>query len=122
MKVNRIDGMTEFLKAINTGLSFLLELAMLLAFGYWGFYGDKSIALKWILGIGLPLIIAVIWGMFFAPNAAKRLNGTNGTLLSLLLFLLSAVALFYAQHSTLAIVFALTAIANRVLILVWKQW
>ena len=34
--------MTETLKVINAGLAFLLELAMLTAVGYWGFYGDKS--------------------------------------------------------------------------------
>lgn len=114
--------MTKTLKVINITTSFLLELAMLASLGYWGFYGEKSVLAKWMLGIGIPLLIAIVWGIFFAPNAVRRLNSTSGTLLSLLLFLLSAAALFYAQHPTLAIIFALTAIANRVLTLVWKQW
>ena len=114
--------MTETLKALNAGLAFLLELAMLTALGYWGFYGDKSLLAKWMLGIGLPLLTAVAWGMFLAPRSAYRLSSISGNLLSLLLFLLAATALFYTKHSGLAIVFASLAIVNRALILIWKQW
>jgi hypothetical protein len=110
------------LKAINAGLAFFLELAMLAGFGYWGFYGENSVLIKWVLGIGLPLVIAVVWGIFFAPKAGHRLNITSGALLSLMLFLLAATALFYAQQPVLAIVFAVTAVVNRALVLVWKQW
>ncbi len=114
--------MTDFLKSINAGVAFLLELAMLAAFGYWGFYGDKSTALKWILGIGIPIGVAILWGIFFAPRSIHRLNSVSGNLLSLFLFLLAAAALFYTGHHMLAIVFAVLAIINRLLIFVWKQW
>ena len=63
------------IKAINAGLAFFLELAMLAGFGYWGFYGDKSVLIKWLLGIGIPVIVAVVWGMFFAPNSGHRQQG-----------------------------------------------
>ena len=114
--------MVETLKAINAGLAFLLELAMLAGFGYWGSYGDKSVLIKWVLGIGLPLLAAVVWGMLLAPRAAYRLNITGGAILSLILFLLAASALFDTQYRTLAIVLAMTAVMNRVLMLMWKQW
>jgi hypothetical protein len=114
--------MTETLKVINIGLSFFLELAMLMSVGYWGFYGEKSVLVKWMLGLGIPLLLAVVWGIFFAPRSAYRLNSVSGNLLSLLLFLLAATALFFAQQPTLAIIFALTAIANRTFNLIWKQW
>jgi len=109
-------------KNINLGLSFLLELAMLVGFGYWGFHGDKSVWLKWTLGIGLPLVVMVLWGLWLAPNAGHRLNLTGGAALSSILFLLSAMALFNAQQPLLATVFTLIIIANRALMLVWKQW
>jgi Protein of unknown function (DUF2568) len=114
--------MTETLKAINAGLAFFLELAMLAAFGYWGFYGDKSLFVKWMAGIGLPVLTAIVWGIFLAPRAAYRLNSISGNLLSLVLFLFAAAALFYTQHTLLAIVFASIAVVNRALILIWKQW
>lgn len=114
--------MTESLKFLNAALAFILELAMLAAFGYWGFYGDKSLLTKWLLGIGLPVLTAVVWGMWLAPRAANRLGNVSGNLLSLILFLSAAAALFYTGQSLLAITFAATAIVNRVLILLWKQW
>lgn len=114
--------MIETLKFINAALAFLLELAMLAAFGYWGFHGDKSLLAKWILGIGLPVITVVVWGMYLAPRAAHRLGNIGGNLLSLILFLLAAAALLSTGQTSLAIIFAVTAILNRVLILLWKQW
>jgi hypothetical protein len=114
--------MAETLKMINAGLAFFLELAMLAAFAYWGFYGDKSVLTKWALGIGLPLVVAAVWGILLAPQAAYRLNITGGAILSLILFLLAAVALYQTQHHTLAIVFAVLAIINQTLMVLWKQW
>ncbi len=114
--------MTGILKAINAGLAFFLELVMLAGLGYWGFYGDKSVLAKWILGIGLPVAVAIVWGMLLAPRSAHRLDVTGGTLLSLMLFLLTATAVFYTQHPVLAILFAVTAVINRILIVIWKQW
>lgn len=114
--------MTGILKLINAALAFFLELAMLAAFGYWGFYGEKSVLTKWLLGIGLPLFTIVIWWMFLAPRAAYRLGNIPGNLLALILFLVAAAAVFHTGHTLLAIIFAVTAILNRLLILLWKQW
>ena len=112
----------EIPKSINAGLAFLLELAMLAAFGYWGFQGEKSIWLKWGLGIGTPLVVAILWGLWFAPRANKRLNSLWGTLLSLGLFCLAALALYQTNHPALAITLAVIAILNRILVLLWQQW
>jgi hypothetical protein len=116
------NDMTETLKFINAALAFLLELAMLTAFGYWGFHVEKSLLVKWTLGMGLPVLAAVVWGMLLAPRAANRLGNISGNLLSLTLFLCGAAALYYTGHTLLAIIFAVTAIVNRLLILLWKQW
>lgn len=112
----------KILKAINMGLSFLLELVMLAAFGYWGFQGEKSNWIKWGLGIGAPLAVAILWGLWLAPKANQRLNISKGALLSLALFSLAALALFQTDHPTLAILLAVIAIVNRMLILLWQQW
>ena len=112
----------EILKFLNSALAFFLELAMLIAFGYWGFHGERSTLLKWLLGIGIPLLAIVLWGFFFAPNAAHRLNMIAGTLLSSLLFLIAAAALYQTGHTVLGLTMAVIVIVNRVLILIWKQW
>jgi|SRR5436190_4629157 len=114
--------MTEILKGINAGIAFLLELAMLAAFGYWGFYGDRGVLPKWLLGIGLPVLVAILWGIFLAPRSAFRLRTIPGNFLSSILFLLAALAVFYTGHTVLAIIFATIAVLNRVIILMWKQW
>jgi len=62
------------LKAINAGLAFFLELAMLAGFGYRGFYGEKSALIKWVLGIGLPLIASVVWGMLNVSFSKRSLS------------------------------------------------
>lgn len=110
------------LKALNAGLAFALELAMLAALGYWGYKFGGALWLKWLLAIALPVLAATGWGLFFAPRATQRLPIRPGALLSLGLFLLSAVALYFANQAGLALVLALIAIANRILVLLWRQW
>jgi len=72
------------------------------AFGYWGFHGDKSIWMKWVLGIGTPLAAAILWGLILAPRAGRCLNITAGSILSLALFCLAAAALYQSGQPALA--------------------
>jgi hypothetical protein len=52
---------------INLALRFVLELAALVIFGYWGWQkGDGW--LRFLFAIGLPLFFAVLWGVFRIPN------------------------------------------------------
>jgi uncharacterized membrane protein YfhO len=114
--------MVEILKTINSVIAFLLELVMLAAFSYWGFHGEKSVLMKWLLGIGAPVAVAFILGLYLAPNAAHRLNITAGTILSLVLLLGAAIALYQTGHSVLAITLAIIVIINQAFLLLWKQW
>ena len=110
------------LRAINAGIAFALELAMLAAFAYWGYGVGEGAIIRWALAIGLPLVAIVLWSLLFAPRAQKRLPLVPGALWSLGLFLLAALALFVSDQAALAIGMASVAIVNRVLVLVWKQW
>ena len=110
------------LKGLNATLAFLLELAMIVALGYWGYQSSDSGVLKWLLAIGLPLVAMVIWAMYFAPKANRRLSIMPGALLSLGMFLLAALALYTAHQSAAAMVLAAFAIVNRTLVLMWRQW
>jgi hypothetical protein len=112
----------NILKGINILLSFLLELAMLIAIGYWGYHGSPNTLMKWALAIGLPLLVIFVWGMFFAPKSNRRLPAIPGSLLSLGLFLLAAFALYQSNQPTAGIILAIIAIVNRILTLYWKQW
>src|SRR5512142_2981317 len=101
--------MMQIFKSLNSGIAFLLELALLVASGYWGFHGERSTALKWILGLGIPLATAVIWGMLLAQRSAYRLKSIPGNLRALILFLLAAAALYTTGHPVLGIVLAVIA-------------
>ncbi len=110
------------LKSFNTLLSFLLELVMLFAYGYYGFQTASGALLKWALAIGLPLFAAVIWGMFFAPNAVRRFSALPGVFLSLVLFLLGAWGLWNTGQPMAAMLFAVVAVVNRAFVWLWRQW
>ena len=112
----------DVLKALNMALAFALELIMLYAIGLWGYgLADETWA-RWVLALGLPALVAIIWGLFFAPRATRRLSLVPGTLLSLGLFLISASALYFAGQKTLAAVLAVVALVNRALVFAWRQW
>jgi hypothetical protein len=109
------------LKMVNLALSFLLELAMVVAFGVWGYHVDGTTLLKWALGLGLPLIIMVFWGIFMAPKASSRLSWPWVPIIAVVLFLLAALALYAAGYKTQGLIMAVLAVINTTLVFVWKQ-
>jgi hypothetical protein len=55
---------------LNLTLRFLLELVMLAVFAYWGYHhfsGTKAVS----AAIAMPLVAAVLWGVFRIPNDPK---------------------------------------------------
>lgn len=109
------------LKLANLALSFVLELCLLVALGYWGFETGTSPFAKVALGIGAPLLAAIIWGVFMAPRASVPLPEPWHLVLAVVLFGAAAAALYVAGHPTLAWVLALVFVINRILIYVWQQ-
>lgn len=110
------------MKALNEALSFLLELAMLLALGYVGFHIGGPAWLKWLVGIGLPLAVAVFWGLWMAPRADHRLPWPVLPIVALALFLVSAALLYMAGAKSWAIVMAAASMVNAVFVMIWHQY
>jgi hypothetical protein len=110
------------LKGINLGVRFLLELSMLAAVGYWGFKTHSSWGMKILFGIGLPLLLAVIWGIFMAPRSAHRLSGVPFTIMDIVLLGSGAVALYAGGQVNLAWIYAAVLIVSEILRLIWKQY
>ncbi len=52
---------------INLALRFFLELAALAAYAVWGWHTGEGI-FRYLLAIGLPVILAAIWGTFRVPD------------------------------------------------------
>lgn len=109
------------LKAFNLLVRFLLELCLLAAVGYWGFKTHSSGGIKILLGIGLPALLAVLWGLFVAPKARYPLEGISHLAMELILLGSGALALFASNRPDLGWIYLAVLIVNKVLMVVWKQ-
>ncbi len=59
---------------LNLALRFLLEIAALVAIGYWGFSQYTGIG-RFVVGCGGPVIAAALWGTFAVPGDRSRSGG-----------------------------------------------
>ena len=109
------------LKAINLILRFLLELIILFALGYWGFHYDSILFVQIVLGLGLPLITAVIWGKFISPKATIRLPIIGVFIIELLIFIAAFLCLLANGFNVFAIIFIVVSIVNRYIIIKFNQ-
>jgi quinol-cytochrome oxidoreductase complex cytochrome b subunit len=93
---------------------FALEIAALVALGYWGFEtGDGVLGV--FLGIGAPLVAAVAWGTFVSPKASVKLPEPLRVAVELLIFAAAAGALAHAGRAGLALAFAAVVLVHIVL-------
>lgn len=93
---------------LNLTLRFILELAALVAAGYWGWTQHEGI-LRLILMIGVPLIMATFWGVFrvdYEPNKALvKVPGWVRLILEMVYFGVAAGLLAAANQPDTALVF-----------------
>lgn len=89
------------------GMRFLLEVAALVATGYWGWTQHEGIA-QVLLAIGVPLVVAALWGTFRVdgmPNKAPvAVPGPVRLLLEFAVFGLAVVLLTAAGAQSAALV------------------
>jgi len=110
----------EALKTINYGILFLVELGMLVSFGMWGFSLHVPTIVKFLVGLGVPAMVIVIWGRYFAPKASHPLGEPLNAFGELSLFIVSAIALYAAGYHQIAIIFGVVAVVSETISLVWK--
>jgi hypothetical protein len=56
---------------INLTIRFLLEMSALVSAGLWGWKQSDG-WLRFVLAIGIPIILAAFWGTFAVPNDPSR--------------------------------------------------
>jgi hypothetical protein len=105
----------------NLAFRFLLEMAALVAIGYWGF-DQHSGVWRFAFGIGGPVIAAAVWATFAVPADASRsgkapvpVPGVVRLLIELSLFGLATWALFDAGSPTLGLLLASLVIVHYAL-------
>lgn len=96
---------------IAAAVQFVMELCLLAAVAWWG-----TATAGLILGLALPLVVAVLWGTFCAPKAAVQLPGPATLTMRTLLFAVGCVALLALGHPVLAVVYAVLVVASTVVV------
>ncbi|EHR49194.1 Protein of unknown function (DUF2568) [Saccharomonospora marina XMU15] len=104
--------MGKALRWANELLAFLLELAALATLGYWGFTVEVSLPLKVVLGIGSPVLAAVVWGLLAAPRARFQLPVAGVLAVKAAVFAAATLALCVVAPQPLAIGFAALVALN----------
>jgi hypothetical protein len=107
-------------RAANLVLRFLLELSALTATAYWGFATASGLT-QWVLGLGAPALVAVIWGLFVSPKAKVELPRPAQFAIELLIFAAAAIALVAANQPILGIVLAALELVSGTLNYVWDD-
>ncbi|MDB2467109.1 YrdB family protein [bacterium] len=54
---------------------FFLEIAALVTVGMWGWRQSDN-WIKYVMAIGLPFLMAILWGVFAVPNDPSRTGNT----------------------------------------------
>ena len=103
---------------INLALRFFLEIAALVAAGYWGWTQHEGIG-RVLLTIGIPLIMAALWGVFRVNDdpgkAPVVVSGWVRLLLEIAFFATASILLYAAQQQNAAILFAVVVFIHYVI-------
>ena len=102
----------------NLLLRFLLELAALIAMGFWGWKQGEGIY-RYILALGIPLLLAAAWGTFAVPDDPSRSGaapvvtpGIIRLILELAFFGFATWALYAIQQPRLSLALGLLIVLH----------
>lgn len=111
--------MSEGIRNANLGLRFLLELAALAALVTWGLGAASGLPARIALGIGLPLAVAAIWGVFRVPgdpgNAPVPVPGPVRLLIELAVWAGATAALVASGQAGFGVTFAALVLLSNAL-------
>ncbi|MBM7505585.1 YrdB family protein [Agromyces aurantiacus] len=99
----------------NDLLRFLLEIFAIVSLGIFGFVAFE---LPWpgvLLGIGLPLLAILLWGLFRSPKAVFAVDPFVKALVEIAVFSTAAIAWWIMGQPVVAVVFAVVAAVSGVI-------
>ena len=98
--------------AVNLAVRFACEVAAVAAIVWWGW--------PW-WGILLGALTIGVWAVLIAPKATRRLPDPYRFGIELVIFGFATVGLEEVGHGTLAVVFAVLAVATAGLVRIWPE-
>ena len=111
----------QSMKGLNLAFRFVLEMLVLVAFFLFGWTLPDSLPAQLVLGLGLPAIVVVLWGLFVAPKASRRLDDPTRLAVELVIWFAGALAFGSAVSWILALLFGLAVLLSLVLMFYWGQ-
>jgi hypothetical protein len=113
--------MSAVIKVACLLVAFLLELAVLGSALYWGFAVSPDLAVRLLAGPGVAVLLAVAWGIFASPRAARPLRGTARAAFEVAWFATGVALLAAAGAGIAAAVLALVYVTNTALLRLWLR-
>ncbi len=92
------------IKSLNQILVFILEIIMLISYGYFGMTRQWNLAVKLSFTIIVVSIAILLWSIFAAPKSGRRLEMPYLSIFRALMFSLAAFLLFESGHKNFAII------------------
>jgi hypothetical protein len=103
---------------INLAVRFILEIIALISVGIWGWNKTDSF-LKFVLAIGLPILLGAIWGTFAVPDDPSRsgqtvivTSGVIRLVIELGIFTIATLAIYNQGQQKFSYIFAIIVIIH----------
>jgi Protein of unknown function (DUF2568) len=109
------------MRSLALTAKFLLELCALAALAYWG-ATTGPLVVNVLLGIGAPLVAAVVWGIWAAPRSSRRLSGGARLVVESAVFAAAALALVAAGAPVLALIFVVVVVLDTAALLSFGEY
>lgn len=113
---------------INLIFRFLLEIVALFAFGFWGWTLSHGWS-KLVLALGIPIILAVVWGVFAVPGDPSRsglapvaIPGFLRVILELAFFSFAYWCIKEIGYGKLSLLFGILVLLHYILSLDRLKW
>jgi len=111
----------SFFQSLNLAIRFFIEVVALIIYFYWGYTLGEGKIPKYLLAIGIMVIVAIIWGTFLSPKAPVELSPLLHQGLEIVILSIPVVIFIYFGYFTYGIAYAVIAVVNKWLMVIWGQ-
>ncbi len=109
------------MKGLNLAFRFVLEMLVLVALFLFGLSLSDETLVATVPALGLPLIVMIVWGLFVAPKANRRLEDPTRLAVELVIWFVGVLAFSFAVSWILGILFGLAVLISLALMFYWGQ-
>ena len=107
--------------SLNLALRFILEMVVLVALFVWGISVSDELILQVLFGVGFPLVAVIVWGLFVAPKASRRLPDPARLGVEIGVFGMGVLAFILAGYLLLGLLLAAASALSLFLMFYWGQ-